>query len=833
MTTVSPGIVPGVDRRPATPRLQTTAAVDGPLISWKAVLAYVLVAAVYFLPAFLPEKQIGGTDYFAGGYFFLEFATKRLAGGALPKWVPYVFGGLPMYANPGSTYYPLRLLYGELLPLDRVLVVLFITQFAIAGIGMHLLLRALGLRAWTAFVGGLAFEFSGVAMSYVFAGQDGRIIGATFTPLVFFLVYRGVQTRQIRWFVGLSVALGTVLLSFQLQSAYYLMLAAGLWGLFLIVRDRHALGWGGAARCVGLGAASAAFAFSLAAIDILPFIGYIASSPRAATANRDYEFSTQFSMPPVETIGLAVPEQAGILFDYHGPNPFKLHTEYVGALAVLLLAISIGLCWRDAVWRFFGGLALFALSICYGAHTPIYKLYYALLPGTNKFRSPSIALFLVAFSVVVMAALALERLAAFAPADRNPETRKAPRVPAQNDRAKRWLSALTVVTAVAALLVMIVGFDRGGAALGWTRFLCFLFAVCQILRLWMGGRLSRSVTMAILALVTVVDLWWIDQKFFDVRPAPDIAFAPDSVVDFLSTQQPGRVWVFPFPTNDISAVSSSGGSVAVRSDYLMHFGFSQVGGEHGNQLQRWNELLGVGPNGSIDWHNLSERPVFLNAIGVRYIVSRVPMQLFDVERDQPVAGLHLVWEGSAFIYRNDAALPLATLVPSVQRVANASEAMTAMRTEHWDPRQVAIVEGAPSLPVRDHVAGVTEHSAGSVRVTAFDPDHISVQVNATEPAMLVLTENYADGWVARIDGRETPILRTNYTLRGVPVPAGDHQVSFDFEPRPFYTGAWISAVSWLAVLIAGASALVVLLRRSRSSARQTARPVPAHASRSR
>ena len=66
MTTVSPGIVPGVDRRPAAPRLQTTATVDGPLISWKAVLAYVLVAAVYFLPAFLPEKQIGGTDYFAG-----------------------------------------------------------------------------------------------------------------------------------------------------------------------------------------------------------------------------------------------------------------------------------------------------------------------------------------------------------------------------------------------------------------------------------------------------------------------------------------------------------------------------------------------------------------------------------------------------------------------------------------------------------------------------------------------------------------------------------------------------------------------------------------------
>jgi hypothetical protein len=392
---------------------------------------------------------------------------------------------------------------------------------------------------------------------------------------------------------------------------------------------------------------------------------------------------------------------------------------------------------------------------------------------------------------------------------------------------------LTVLTAVAAVLAMIVGFDRGGAALGWTRFLCFAFAVCQILRLWIGGRLSRRVAMAILAVITVVDLWWIDVKFLDTQPTPDVAFAPDSVVQFLSTQPPGRVWVFPFPSNELSAVSSSGGSVGVRSDYLMHFGFSQVGGEHGNQLQRWNEVLGIDAKGAVDWHNLSERPVFLNAIGVRYIVSRVPMQLYNVNEDRPVSGLHLVYQGSAFVYRNDAALPLAALVPSVQRVANAEQGMEAMRSEHWDPRQVAIIEGAGTLPVRDHVAGVTEHAAGSVRATAVEPDHIALQVHADEPALLVLTENYADGWVARVDGRETTILRTDHTLRGVPVAAGDHQVVFDFVPRPFYTGMWISTISWLAIVIAGLVALALFVKRSRLSDRQFANPVMARASGSR
>src|SRR5207237_617249 len=92
--------------------------------------------------------------------------------------------------------------------------------------------------------------------------------------------------------------------------------------------------------------------------------------------------------------------------------------------------------------------------------------------------------------------------------------------------------------------------------------------------------------------------------------------------------------------------------VAVRSDYLMHFGIAQVGGEHGNQVERWNELLGVDNNNRVDWHNLVERPSFLNALGARYIVSGIELGLVDITQKQAATGIEQIYKGSAFVYLN-------------------------------------------------------------------------------------------------------------------------------------------------------------------------------------
>jgi hypothetical protein len=770
------------------------------LITWRAIAAYFALAFAMMLPAFIPGQQLAGTDYVTGGFHFVEFATRRLRAGHLPLWVPYVFGGLPMYANPGSTYYPTRLLFSAILPAELIFPSVMLVQFALAGIGMHLFTRLLGVRPWVAGMAAVLFQLTGAVFSAVYAGHDGRIIGATLTPFVFFFVAKGVQTGRYRWFACLSAVTGLSMLSFQLQSVYYLLLSGGAWGVFLLVREWRAHGWPTVIRRGVLGIVAVGFSFVLAAIDILPFSQYVKDSPRSAVAKQDIAFSTQFSMPPTETLGLAVPEQAGIIERYHGPNPFKLHTEYVGAVVLLLLVLGALSFRRDTTWQFMAGQTLVALTICFGGYSAVYKLYYDYLPGTQKFRSPSIALFLVSFSLVTMAALTLNSLA-----DEIELRATGGRRQPLPERLLNALIALGILDIVLAIGTVLDGNDRG---LGWARFGVFFVIAAGLVKAWVHGRLSTRVAYLALGVLSVVDLWIIDRQFLWTQPPSEIVYAADDVVRFLESQPSGRVWAFPFPREPVTARYMGNGRFPTSSDYLMRFGIQQAGGEHGNQLYRWNRFVGLSPTGELDWHNFVDYPGILNASAIRYIVSGMPLRLIDGKKTRMgMIGLRELFHGKAYVYVNDSSASRTTLVDHVMPVASPELAMIAMRNGNWDGRTQAVIEAPASpLPAGRNVTG----SPGIARITAEDPDHVSIHVEAARDAFLVLSDNDADGWHARVDGREAKIYRTNLTFRGVAVPAGAHEVSFEFRPVLAYWGLWISVVAWTALL---ASLVVAFIYR--------------------
>jgi hypothetical protein len=777
-----------------------------------ALAIFLALAVVFFFPAFLPGQGIFGTDYLAGSYQFMEFLSNQLRAGVIPKWVPYVYGGVPLHANPGSTYYPTRLALMWLLPDSRVFPALLMTQFVIAGSGMYLLTRELGARTWIAFISGLAFMFTGITMSGLYSGHDGRIIVATFSPLVFFFIHRGMRTGSFPTFVGLAATLGFTLLSFQIQSNYYMLIGAAFWTLFCAWQFRKA-GNSQIGRRILLSLLAVGFAFSLAAVNFLPFIDYIAESPRGAEGGRGYEYATSFSMPPAETIGLAIPEQQGVLGTYHGKSFFKQHTEYVGAFVISMLLLGFVFARRSRYWIFFAVTSLIALSMSYGGFTPIYRLYYDLLPGVNKFRAPSISFFMVSMSLVVMAAVTMEALARIR--EKAPEEERAARRSAKGAGKVRtkadtagYATLALVGLGVFMLFTSQVISSPLGESTGWIRFALFLGLTAFLIWWWVRGKLSSRMLAFALCIVTLTDMWVVTRRFFQVVPPPEEVYAPDDIVQYLrSERDSSRIWVFPFGGQAVyHGMEQVGDNRIPLRNYLMHFGFEQAGGEHGNQLDRWNKYAGAGEQVYVDWHNFLTNPAFRSAANIRYIVSGLDLKV--PPGDSAAIHMEEVYRGqSAILYRNNLVLPRAYVVPNVRVISNTDSALAFMKQAGWNPRDVAVVDrpldvSLPATPLQQ-TAVITERR----------PDRVVVRTNVNRPALLVLADVYAHGWKAYVDDKLTPIAITNVAFRGVPVGAGDHTVRFEFDPDDLETGRMISAVLFAILLAYGIGYAVVSIRR--------------------
>lgn len=754
---------------------------------------YFGLAFIYFLPALLPGQGIFGTDYLAGGYPFSEFIAGRLRSGDLPMWVPYVFGGMPLFANAGSTFYPVWLLAALLLPVGMVLPVLFLVQFGLAGLGMFLLLRELEVRRWIALLGGLAFQFTGLVTSYVYAGHDGRVIVATLAPLFLFFLHRTVRTGRPGPAIGATATLAFCFLSFQIQSSYYLLLAGLAWGIFTLVIFRLR-GRALAGRLI-LGFGAVLMAFVLAAVNFLPFLDYVDASPRAGEEGRGYEYAVSWSMPPSELSSLAVPEWEGASVqdpntgqaqfpEYRGDNPFKLHSEYVGALVLLLLGLGAWYGRRDRYWWFFAALALFALTISFGGHTPLYRLYFNLLPGTPRFRAPSIAFFLVSVSLVAMAGLTLERLARLVDTAPAASTRGRGRATGRGDGdtldIARW-GALGGVGLGLLFLLVAAAMEDPGRSAGFARFGFVLAITAGLVWAWVAERVTTSLLFAGLAIVTVADLWVMGRRFFHTVPPPAVWFQADDVVHALTAAPAeGRVWVLP-----------AGPQYRGTGNYLMAHRIEQAGGEHPNPLQRWYDYVGAGEVTYVDWHNfLGESAVFRQAANIRWIVSMV-----QLEGAAQFAGVQRIHGGpSALVYEDPGALPRAYLVGAARVTDDPDGALAIMADPAFDPRQEVVVHEPPAIELTGGQV------SGEARIVDWTPDEVRVAVRTDSPAMLVLADNYYPGWQASLNGDAVPILRANHTFRAIAVPAGEHDAVFRFRPGRMLTGFWIYLTGMLALL---------------------------------
>ena len=172
-------------------------------------------------------------------------------------------------------------------------------------------------------------------------------------------------------------------------------------------------------------------------------------------------------------------------------------------------------------------------------------------------------------------------------------------------------------------------------------------------------------------------------------------------------------------------------------------------------------------------------------------------------------------DGDYLVVEHPDPLPRAYVVYRTLPVDGEATALQAISRPSFDFRNTAVVESQDADGPQAH--GRRVQKASPARIVRYDPARVVVELKTRRPGHLVLTDTFYPGWTATVNGSPAPILRANYLFRAVPVAAGEHTVTFRYEPRSFSLGATTS-VAAAALLIAG---VVFAVRRPRRAAAPT------------
>lgn len=816
-----------------TARLRRTAA-RGP--GTALFLAVAALLALGFFAEFVlqPGRMLFGTDMLEQAYQLRHFGVEEVKSGrGLPLWNPYVYGGLPyLGVLPGPVFYPTTLLY-LLLPLFRAIGWTFVLHLFLAGGLGYAAARAFGLRRWSAAATGLAFMFAGYLVSTLYGGHDGRMFAMVLVPGVFACAERGWETGRWHWFVGMGLLVALQIFTPHVQVMYFSSLAVSLYVLFRLVTDwRAGDGRAGLVKAAGF-AVGFVVAAAVGAVQLLPAVDLLQHAVRGG-GQGGYEFASSWALPPQELTALFLPDLIGSLQgSYWGSNPFKLHTEYLGAGVLALAAVAVLTPRGDRRIWFLAGASAVGVAFSLGGATPVHRIAYEVVPLVDRFRAPAMMLGPVSFFTALLAGFGVERLlsaraaggataaadddggpggSAAAGADGEVRSGAEGREGGGGGGELPWIwiwgasAPFLLLAAWAALSPdgLLRWAETAWFPPGWPRrppqglgntlratgvvVLGVWTATLVLGRGVARGRLPEWALAGVLVLL-VADLWRVNARYLETVD-PEAVFEADPVVERIRAGLgPGeRAW----PLEDTYSPNE-----------LMHWRIPSVTGMQNFRLEWYDRLVG-----GVQMEELLRRPALWPLFDVRYLTLRSPVEtplLREVTR-----------AGGTALYELAVDLPHAFFPDSVVPVEDLEAALEATRSLE-DPRSAALVEVRGSA-ARPPGAGrglreddVPDAGRGRARVVRWTPDEVALEVEAEEGGLLFVSEVFHPGWTAHVDGRRVPVHRVDGVFRGVVVPEGRHRVRLVFRSPAFRWGGLLSVVSLL-----GALGGIVYGRRRRS-----------------
>lgn len=669
----------------------------------------------------------------------------------------------------GALFYPLMWLF-FLLPFNTANSLIHISNLLIAGVSMWLLLREHNLSMIPALAGAVVYMLNG----FFIVWMSAFFLPAMLALLPLLLLLHERLVRHQKPVFALMAAL-VIALQFYLGYPPGSIVFLSLYGLYCVVslvRLCHAGDWAAALRTVGFLGLALVLAAGLSSLYLMPALEQLEGSEYMIARSHSH----RDSLPWQFLLGFIFPNlwgnPTGAMGEvWTGWGNYCELIAYWGIAPVVIAVFGLLTGKKRGQLYPFAVLALvLAFSLAYGV-PPLFHLRE--LPGVTGVNAARWH-FGIVLAGSLLTASGLEWLMAV------------------EGRQRVWAAAIgLLIGAGGGYLVATVAspetvsarfadYPRLVRSHYWQLGLAAASLVLLALRLLLPRRVSgKALGMCLLGLV-VVDLFVFGSGFNPYISDEDL-YPPTPGIRYLQSRPaqyrivPWGSWtsIFPAQTANVYGIETITGHDHYRD--LTYRAFLEPMMSENAELvaQRYGYLR-------LD-QNLQPNRHLLAMLNVRYIVTVPEADSFE-QLSTAYAGPDM------WIYENPAALPRAWGVPRYELVTNA-EALHRVHQEDFDPRDAVLLEKEPELAGEQPACDSGDLQS---KVVGYAQDEVVVSVEFPCDGILVLAERFAPGWRATVDGENTDVLRANYLLRAVAVPAGQHTVHLQYRSAVYLWGLGVS-----------------------------------------
>ena len=825
-----------------------------------AIVAFLAVSLIYFSPLLNGKKQIQQSDiiHFKGTAQEID-DFRKAHHGEEPLWTNSMFGGMPAYQV--SVQYHANLMkyvdnaFQLWLPHPIGMVFLYF-------LGFYILLLCLQVNPWIAAVGAFAYGFSSFFFIILEVGHNTQahaiaymapllggimlmlrknmVLGAALTTLFaslelyanhvqityyFFMIvaaimlvelYRALKEKRIPDFIKRSVVLAVVIIISVLPNF------SNLWATYEYGK------------------------YTTRGMSDLTINENKQNNESNKTGGLDRDYATRWSYGISETFNLFIPnfkggateaiaknnkaaleaisdpqmrQYASSMSAYFGDQFFTSGPVYIGAIMMFLAILGLFLIKDPIKWALLT-ITIISIMLSWGKNFMGFtNIFFDYMPGYNKFRSITMILVIAELCIPLLAVLGLQKLY-----ESNAGTQIA--VGKKTIPASRILIIAAAISGGFALLCYLVPdmfttFQKSGemnelvaqvrqqnpnaqvteiettyapileqaelarkAIFKADALRTFILILLAFLTLWLylTKKIKQEILVAALAVFILADMWPVAARYLNntnyvpkaqmQNPFPktkaDEYILQDKELDY-------RVLKWGDPFNDAST----------------SYWHKSIGGYHGAKLKRYHELMSfqLDPNMASLAQSLREggitdssiRSAFtktqtLNMLNTKYIIFSDDQQpLINPEAN-----------GNAWFVKNILAVNSAN--DEILKLSDINTKETAIINNSYKD-----VLGA-FKPAFDAEA--------SIKLNSYQANKLVYETIAKTDQLAVFSEiYYPKGWIATIDGKESPVINADYVLRAMVIPAGKHTVEFNFKPAVYIVGEKISLAGSILVLL--------------------------------